>query len=41
MAKIFAPVKARSTMPKGMAGAFNRTVATRLSMGTDGEGSIY
>jgi hypothetical protein len=41
MAQIFAPEAACPIRPQGMAGAFNKDVATRLSMGTDGEGSVY
>lgn len=41
MAAIFAPPLARSSLPRGMAGAFNAAVAERLSMGADGESDVY
>jgi hypothetical protein len=41
MALIFAPEAERAIRPQSMLGAFHKAVATRLSMGTDGEGSIY
>ena len=41
MAVIFAPPQARTCLPRGMSGAFNAAVAVRLSMGADGESSVY
>ncbi|MBO9575623.1 MAG: hypothetical protein J7494_07805 [Sphingobium sp.] len=41
MAVIFAPPQAQPSLPRGTSGAFNAPVAKRLSMGVDGEGSIY
>jgi hypothetical protein len=41
LALIFAPEGARPITVRHVAGAFNKAVATRLSMGTDGEGSVY
>jgi hypothetical protein len=41
MARIFAPETVQRSARRSTAGAFNKAVATRLSMGTDGEGSIY
>jgi hypothetical protein len=41
MAVIFAPPQARSSLPRGMTGAFNAAVAGRLSMGDDGEIGVY
>ena len=41
MATIFAPGTTSIVPPKGAAGSFNAGVATRLTMGNDGEGGIY
>jgi hypothetical protein len=41
MATIFAPAEVSPAPPKGAAGSFNAGVATRLTMGKDGEGGVY